>query len=354
MAVAEKPQLDLNSMLAGPDEMGRFDKDVSSCRPLALSSASLKPILWDSGREDDRRGVASQPTKVSFHANKNRWITETVDGASYRTGHDLADGALSSWRAFKSELRTRLRDGSTCSRADLEKRLPVVQWLPRYAKQDLVHDALAGITVGLTTVPQALAYAGVAGLRTQEKHKNKVNASGMRYPINVCGKTRMDRVSNEWLLKECSLKGNPIGQYERRVLRWFRHGARMSVDRYGLYSSLVGPFIYVFLGGSKDITIGPTAILALMTRTFVSNHGEDFAVLLAFLSGCVISLLGLLRMVSNGVPVHTGLVVSNRVPVHTGLVVSNVVPVHIGLVASNVVPVRTELVVSNGVPVQVL
>nr|CAD7264303.1 unnamed protein product [Timema shepardi] len=168
MAAAEKPQLDLNSMFAGPDE----------------------------------------------------------------TGHDLADGALSSWRAFKSELRSRLRDGSTCSRADLEKRLPVVQWLPRYAKQDLVHDALAGITVGLTTVPQALAYAGVAGLRTQ----------------------------------------------------------------YGLYSSLVGPFIYIFLGGSKDITIGPTAILALMTRTFVSNHGEDFAVLLAFLSGCVISLLGLLRM----------------------------------------------------------
>nr|CAD7255861.1 unnamed protein product [Timema shepardi] len=54
-------------------------------QPLALSSASLKPILWDGGREGERRGVASQPTKVSFRANKNRWITETVDGASYRT-----------------------------------------------------------------------------------------------------------------------------------------------------------------------------------------------------------------------------------------------------------------------------
>nr|CAD7569636.1 unnamed protein product [Timema californicum] len=33
-------------------------------------------------------GVAwdSQPIKVSFRSNKNRWITETVDGASYRTG----------------------------------------------------------------------------------------------------------------------------------------------------------------------------------------------------------------------------------------------------------------------------
>nr|CAD7461014.1 unnamed protein product [Timema tahoe] len=29
-------------------------------------------------QEGERRGVASQPTKVSFRANKNRWITETV------------------------------------------------------------------------------------------------------------------------------------------------------------------------------------------------------------------------------------------------------------------------------------
>nr|CAD7438667.1 unnamed protein product [Timema bartmani] len=55
-------------------------------RPSALSSASLKTILWDGGREGERRGLASQPTKVSFRANKNRWITETVNGASYRTG----------------------------------------------------------------------------------------------------------------------------------------------------------------------------------------------------------------------------------------------------------------------------
>nr|CAD7445394.1 unnamed protein product [Timema bartmani] len=37
------------------------------------------------GREGEMRGVASQPTKVSFRANKNRWIMENVDGASYRT-----------------------------------------------------------------------------------------------------------------------------------------------------------------------------------------------------------------------------------------------------------------------------
>nr|CAD7258865.1 unnamed protein product [Timema shepardi] len=62
----------------------------AALRPLALSSASLKPILWEGGLEGERRGATSQPTKVSFRANKNRWITETVDGASYRTGGEFA------------------------------------------------------------------------------------------------------------------------------------------------------------------------------------------------------------------------------------------------------------------------
>nr|CAD7608654.1 unnamed protein product [Timema genevievae] len=37
-------------------------------------------------REGERQGLASQPTKVSFLANKNRGITENVDSAGYRTG----------------------------------------------------------------------------------------------------------------------------------------------------------------------------------------------------------------------------------------------------------------------------
>nr|CAD7446219.1 unnamed protein product [Timema bartmani] len=60
---------------------------VDSLRPLALLSASLKPILWDGGRKGETYGVASQPTKVSFRANKNRWITENVEGASYQTAN---------------------------------------------------------------------------------------------------------------------------------------------------------------------------------------------------------------------------------------------------------------------------
>ncbi|CAG2062672.1 unnamed protein product [Timema podura] len=47
------------------------------------------PEMFAALQEGERRGMASQPTKVSFRTNKNRWITETVAGASYRT--DLAE-----------------------------------------------------------------------------------------------------------------------------------------------------------------------------------------------------------------------------------------------------------------------
>nr|CAD7204881.1 unnamed protein product [Timema douglasi] len=48
---------------------------------------------------------------------------------------------------------------------------------------------------------------------------------------NVCGETRMDRVSDEWVLKEGGLKGNTRDQWEKRILRLFGLVERMSVDR---------------------------------------------------------------------------------------------------------------------------
>nr|CAD7394577.1 unnamed protein product [Timema cristinae] len=65
----------------------------------------------------------------------------------------------------------------------------------------------------------------------QEKYKSKENAEGMRYKRNVCGRTRLDKVSNEWLLRGCGLKGNTIDKCERGILRWLGDVERMSVDR---------------------------------------------------------------------------------------------------------------------------
>ncbi|XP_073996219.1 sodium-independent sulfate anion transporter isoform X2 [Rhodnius prolixus] len=119
-----------------------------------------------------------------------------------------------------------------CQREQLQRRLPISEWLPKYSWNYLLKDFIAGLTVGLTAIPQGIAYAVVAGLQPQ----------------------------------------------------------------YGLYSGFMGCFVYMIFGSCKDITIGPTAIMALMTQKYVESHGPDFAVLLAFLSGVVIFIFGILRL----------------------------------------------------------
>ncbi|XP_025968755.2 sodium-independent sulfate anion transporter isoform X4 [Dromaius novaehollandiae] len=121
--------------------------------------------------------------------------------------------------------------GRCCSYRAVQKRLPILSWLPRYSLAWLQLDLIAGATVGLTVVPQALAYAEVAGLPVQ----------------------------------------------------------------YGLYSSFMGCFVYCFLGTAKDVTLGPTAIMSLLVSSY-AFHDPVYAVLLAFLSGCIQLAMGLLRL----------------------------------------------------------
>ena len=117
------------------------------------------------------------------------------------------------------------------------KRLPILGWLPHYSVGKLQRDFIAGLTVGLMVIPQGLAYASIAELPPQ----------------------------------------------------------------YGLYSSFMGGFIYCFLGSSKDITQGPTAIMSLM----VAMHSADFhskqssvnyAIALSFFCGIIWLLMGLFSL----------------------------------------------------------
>lgn len=49
----------------------------------------------------------------------------------------------------------------------LLQRIPILQWAPNYTTHKFVSDLIAGITVGLTVMPQGLAYATLAGLEPQ-------------------------------------------------------------------------------------------------------------------------------------------------------------------------------------------
>jgi len=90
---------------------------------------------------------------------------------------------------------------------------------------------IAGVTVGLTIIPQGIAYAGIAGLPPQ----------------------------------------------------------------YGLYSAIMGCFAYIFFGSTKDINIGPTAIMALMTKKY-TQHSPEYTVLLTFITGCIVLACGVLQL----------------------------------------------------------
>lgn len=46
-------------------------------------------------------------------------------------------------------------------------RLPILGWLPKYRRKWLPFDAIAGITVWALMVPEAMAYAGIAGVPVQ-------------------------------------------------------------------------------------------------------------------------------------------------------------------------------------------
>ncbi|XP_017272296.1 sodium-independent sulfate anion transporter [Kryptolebias marmoratus] len=118
-----------------------------------------------------------------------------------------------------------------CTLGTLQAWLPILSWLPKYKLQYLKMDFLAGLTVGLTTVPQALAYAEVAGLPVQ----------------------------------------------------------------FGLYSAFMGGFIYALLGTSKDVTLGPTAIMSLLCFSVVGGQPHR-AVLLSLLCGLIQAVMALLRL----------------------------------------------------------
>lgn len=49
----------------------------------------------------------------------------------------------------------------------LLRRVPILAWLPIYTWSKLLQDSLAGVTVGLTAIPQGIAYAIIAGLPAQ-------------------------------------------------------------------------------------------------------------------------------------------------------------------------------------------
>lgn len=52
-------------------------------------------------------------------------------------------------------------------RSHIAKRVYILTWIRSYDKNIAIADMIAGITLGLTMIPQAIAYAALAGLPSQ-------------------------------------------------------------------------------------------------------------------------------------------------------------------------------------------
>lgn len=66
--------------------------------------------------------------------------------------------------------------------------------------------------------------------------------------------------------------------------------------QFGLYSAFFGSYLYVVFGTIKEVSIGPTAVMSLLTHEFVHGLAVEYVVLLTFLSGCVELIMGLLNL----------------------------------------------------------
>ena len=121
----------------------------------------------------------------------------------------------------------------------MEKFIPAIKWMKHYRSIDFKQDALAGLIVAILLVPQAMAYAMLAGL-----------------PPVV-----------------------------------------------GLYASTIPILIYALFGSSRHLAVGPVAIISLLVFTGVSQIAQpgtseylSIVLLLTFMVGVMQFALGIFRL----------------------------------------------------------
>ncbi|NDI34728.1 SulP family inorganic anion transporter [Chengkuizengella sediminis] len=121
----------------------------------------------------------------------------------------------------------------------LKKTIPAMDWIQNYNKQDLKGDVSAGLIVAIMLIPQAMAYAMIAGLP-------------------------------------------PV---------------------IGLYASTIPLFIYAIMGSSKQLAVGPVAMVSLLVLSGVSALAEpgteeylSYVFLLMFMIGIIQFSMGLFKL----------------------------------------------------------
>ncbi|KAJ1434948.1 sulfate anion transporter, conserved site [Sesbania bispinosa] len=117
---------------------------------------------------------------------------------------------------------------------------PIFEWAKGYSFKKFRGDLIAGLTIASLCIPQDIAYANLANLEPQ----------------------------------------------------------------YGLYTSFVAPLVYAFMGSSRDIAIGPVAVVSLLLGTMLSDEISNIksheylrlAFTATFFAGVTQMILGVFRL----------------------------------------------------------
>ncbi|KAI6250858.1 putative sulfate permease [Erysiphe necator] len=142
------------------------------------------------------------------------------------------------WARMKSLTTSAAKSLPSSTVTYLIDKLPIIRWLPTYSPNWILHDLIAGITIGLLLIPQSLAYAKIATVPEQ----------------------------------------------------------------YGLLSSWIPPLIYAFMGTSKDVCPGPTSIIGVLVAQVIKDYKDEefspqqIAGALTFLAGVISLLVGTMKM----------------------------------------------------------
>lgn len=190
-----------------------------------------------------------QPVFMSIHRrNLNRIAQDATQKTRHTVPHKRNKFDPKSW-TVKAKDRVQEAYASRTRSEWIEAFLPCYQWLRVYDwRTKSLTDILAGITVGVMVVPQSMSYAKLAGL-----------------PVE-----------------------------------------------YGLYSALFPVWAYALFGSSRQLAVGPVALVSLLLSTGltrqlasmgITEDNQDYlkiyttlAVQVAFLVGIMNTAMGLLRL----------------------------------------------------------
>lgn len=215
-----------------------FIEDLNSTNGTVVNH---RPITSHKLYEGDRILIGKYLLVYESSAASESSYSASESTFYYKNNEDQA--AVVEWRQTGSyhppALHNKLNAKTNLLITWLVGALPILQWVPRYNKENFQGDLTAGITVTAMLIPQGMAYAMLAGLP-------------------------------------------PI---------------------YGLYASIAPPFIYALIGTSRQMSVGPVALDSLLVAAGVgamAELGSDgfivLAILLAAMVGLIQFLMGVARL----------------------------------------------------------